>query len=196
MPSISQRLASSKGASVQEQHSTETTISGSQGAAQDAKKGVCQSPVMQEVSQSWQALADMICQAGIKVIEAGVSEAPVDVESDKLLALAKPEITTALESWASLNVLLGSRAWWWDKAVFDASVQACCFAAGHTGIDAACAMTVASEFMLREHTKLVGCASLLKTLSRPSQDPTNNSVGSAWAQRTLKVAAEVLSKLR
>lgn len=196
MPSISQSLASSNGVSVQEQHFPETISSGVQGAAQDAKKGLCQSPVMQELCQCWQALADVICQAGVKAVEAGITEAPVGAESNNHLAFANPESTPALESWSSLHLLLESRAWWWDKAVFDASAQACCLATGHRGSDAACAMTVVSDFMLREQTKLVGSASLLKTISRPSQDPTNSPVGSAWAQRTLKLAAALLPKLR
>ena len=196
MPAVSQRLTTSNTISVQEQQITGAANKDSRGAAHAAEKGAYSLPVMQRLGQSWQALADVICQAGLEAVKAGISEAPSAVEPHNQLALVHPSDTSAIEHWNRITSLLESRAWWWNKAVFDADVQMSYLAAGQTGLDFACAMTIISDFMMREHNKLEGRASLLKNASRASQRSRGTAAGSSWALKKLKIAEKVLSRLK
>ena len=214
MPSVSRGLVGlepKEGAPVQEQRSSEKAPSSngqgaaeeskkapnsnSQGAAEEFQRPLYQIPVMQGLGQSWQALADLVCKAGGKAVEAGVPQAPYDVECHDHLALGSP-VTSAAQEWNALEVLLESRAWWWDKAVFDAHMQACFLVTDQAGMNAACAMAIVSDFMLREQSKLEGCASLLRRTFRNSQTPIDSDVETTWPQRSLTIAAEVLAKLK
>ncbi len=198
MPAVSQRAATSKGVSGQEQHVTGAASNNSQGAAREAEEGMYPLPVMQALGQSWQALADVICQAGLEAIKAGIPGASLDAEPQNQLALVDPSNMSAVERWNKVKALLESRAWWWNKAVFDADVQMGYLAAGQAGINPACAMTIVYELMVKEVSKLECRTSLLKriaSLSRRSRG-TGTAAGSRWALRTLKIAEEVLSKLR
>ena len=196
-PSVSQRVAcfkSSKGAPVHEEESAEKAPSSSdQGAAQNPGKELYQLPEMQGLSKSWQALANVLCQAAADAADTGIIHSPTDVESHNRLALRYPNTASAAEMWKSVKLLMDSRAWWWGTAVFDGDVQACFFDAGDMEFNAACAMTAVADLMLREHSKLECSAALLRTIYTPSEDPRSASARSSWAQKVLKIADEVLS---
>lgn len=198
MPSVSQRVASTRsqiGVPVQEEQAAEKALgSSSQGPAQDSQKELYRLHEMQHLGQSWQVLADAICHVGVRATEAGMTQVPSDAGSDHHLSLSNPDDISAVEDWDALQSLLESRAWWWGKAVFDSHVQACFFDAGQAGRNSACAMTIVADFMLREHSKLKSSASLLETISKPSQDPLDGAA-STWAETKLRIADEVLSKL-
>ncbi|CAL5221591.1 g3810 [Coccomyxa viridis] len=99
MPAVSQRAATSKGVSGQEQHVTGAASNNSQGAAREAEEGMYPLPVMQALGQSWQALADVICQAGLEAIKAGIPGASLDAEPQNQLALVDPSNMSAVERW-------------------------------------------------------------------------------------------------
>ena len=196
MPAVSQRLATSESTSVQEQQGNGAPSNKSQAAAQEAEKQMYPSPEMQGLGQSWQALADVICQSGAEALEAGITELPVDVEPHNQLAVVDPKNMSAAEQWDRVKLLLESRAWWWDKAVFDVDVQRSFLATGQAGIEFACAMTIVSDLMMRELSKLERSATFWRNIPNPSQRRKYLAARGSWAQRTLKVAKGVLSKLR
>lgn len=195
-PHVSQRLGPS-------QPRQETIVPGqqaSQGLPSSNSHGVSNgpssakdlagSPMMQGLGASWQALADAICEAGLRASEAGFSEMPIEEDSHQQLALNTPISDCAVTEWKSLKSLLESRAWWWDRTVFDADVQAAFFNAGRAGVNPACAMAIVSDLMLKKPSILETSTFLLKMKHKSSQA----SLG-AWAQKRMKFATEVLQKL-
>ena len=195
-PYISQRLGPSqprqKAAVHGQQSSQGLPSSNSQGASEgpQAAKELAGSPVMQGLGASWQALVDAICEAGLRASQAGSSQTPFEEDSHQQLALITPDSDSAVAEWKSLKSLLESRAWWWDRTVFDADVQAAFFNAGRAGVNPACAMAVVSDLMLKKPSNLETSTSLLKRKRKPSEASLD-----AWAQKRVRFATEVLQKL-
>ena len=200
MPPISRELAGLRpevGAPAQEQPSSKKAHnSSSQGAAEGSQTQLYQSPVMQGLRQSWQVLADLICQARGKANKAGNTQARHTVDCHNRLAFGNP-VTSAGQEWNSLMLLLESRAWWWDKAVvFDADVQAYFLETDQAGVNATCAMAIVSDCMLMKQSRLEGCELILRRTCRQSQNPTNSAVDTSQPKSRVTDAVEVLSKLR
>ena len=195
-PYISQRLGPSQPrqeATVEGQQSSQALpCSNSQGATagSQAAKELAGSPVMQGLGASWQALVDAICDAGLRATQAGSSQTPFEEKSHQHLALIPPNSSSAVAEWKSLKSLLESRAWWWDRTVFDADVQAAFFNADRAGVNPACAMAIVSDLVLKKPNNLETSTSLLKRKHKSSQASL-----SSWAQKRVKFATEVLQKL-
>ena len=150
----------------------------------EKSRGEVDPVIAQALGKSWQALAELLCEAGLRAVEAALSHpsnALVTLEQAQNGSEDGPE----LREWKVLKSLLDSRAWWWGRAVFDARVQAWFLRDGQKGPFPACAMTIVSELMLGKHSAL---EEMLKRNSL--QGPVGK-----WAQARLKIASEVRQKL-
>ena len=139
---------------------------------------------------SWQGLADVICQAGRRALELPPRK------SSKALQLADPHeggktssMRGAMQAWDSVKQVLDSRAWWWSKTVLDAEIQAWFLNSFQSGFNAAGAMTITSDIMMRKQGDLEKRASIMKRLKR------NQVVLGRWYKQRLTIADQILQKL-
>ena len=150
----------------------------------EKRRGEVDPEIAQALGMSWQALAELLCKAGLRAMEAALprqSNASVTLEQAQNGSEEGPE----LREWELLKSLLESRAWWWGRAVFDARVQTWFLRDGQKGPFPACAMTIVSELMLGQHSALE------EMLQRNTlQGPVGK-----WAQARLKIASDVRQKL-
>ena len=93
-----------------------------------------------------------------------------------------------MQEWDSMKQVLDSRAWWWSMTVLDAKVQAWYLSAIESGFNAAWAMTITSDIMMRKQGDLEERSSMMKRLNR-------NPVLGGWSKPRLTIAEKVLQKL-
>ena len=142
------------------------------------------------LADSWQALVDVICQAGRRALESLPPKASKAIQlADPHERGKTPNMRDAMQKWDSVKQVLDSRAWWWSKTVLDARVQAWYLSAANSGFNAAWAMTITSDIMMRKQGDLEKRASLMKRLK------SNQAVLGRWSKPRLTVANEILQKL-
>ena len=167
---------------------SEQSSSGREGLSERAKsEGVPDLLLSRALGDSWQGLADVICQAGRRALES------LPAKPSKALQLADPSKTPktrgAMQEWDSVKQVLDSRAWWWSKAVLDAKIQAWYLCAIESGFNAAWAMTITSDIMMKKQGDLEERASIMKRLNR------NQGVLGRWSKPRLAIANKILQEL-
>ena len=169
---------------------SEQSSSGREGLSERAKsEGVPDLLLSRALGDSWQGLADVICQAGRRALDSFPEEA------SKAIQVADPheggntlDTRGVMHEWNSVKQALDSRAWWWSKAVLDAKVQAW-YLSAFKRISAAGAMTITSDIMMRKQGGLEERASIMKKLKH------KQAALGKWYKIRLTIADEILQKL-
>ena len=169
----------------------EQSSSAQEGLSENAeRKRVPDLLLSRALGDSWQGLADVICQAGRRVLES------LPGKASKAIQLAgpheggrTPHTRDAMQEWDSVKQVLDSRAWWWSKTMLDAKVQAWYLSAVESGFNAAGAMTITSDIMMRKQGDLEERASFMNKLKR------NQAALGKWYKKRLTIANETLQKL-
>ena len=146
---------------------SEQSSSSREGLSERAKsEGVPDLLLSCALGDSWQGLADVICQAGRRALDS------LPGEASKAIQVADPheggntlDTRGVMHEWNSVKQVLDSRAWWWSKAPLDAKVQAWYLSAVKR-IGAAGAMTITSDIMMRRQGDLEESASIMNKLKR------------------------------
>lgn len=191
-PRVSESLASTQlghdAPSVAQHRKRQRSKGPGAGAEPQGFRNAAEPPELQDLSKSWQALADVICEAGLRAVEAQPSGDLHDKDCHTDDALAEiGDISGAVQEWGALRAALESRAWWWGKAVLDARLQACFLETGK--LNAAYAMAIVSDFVLGQHRDLeIGAAVLKKRLA--------DSDAGSWARNRVELANEIFGILQ
>ena len=172
----------------QREHSSSSAQEGLSESAE--REGVPDLPLSRALGDSWQGLADVICQAGRRALESLPRKASKALQvADPHEGSRTPHMRGAMQEWDSVKQVLDSRAWWWSKTMLDAKIQAWYLSAVESGFNAAGAMTITSDIMIRKQVDLEERASIMKKLKR------NQAALGKWFKQRLIIANEILQKL-
>ena len=195
-PPVREQLAQSQprgrtSATEQPPEQREQSSSAQEGLSENAEReGVPDLLLSRALGDSWQGLADVICQAGRRALQSLPRKASKALQvADPHEGGRSPHMRGAMQEWDSVKQVLNSRAWWWSKTALDAKVQAWYLSAVESGFNAAGAMTITSDIMMRRQGDLVESASIMNKLKR------NQAALGKWYKKRLTTADDILQKL-